>query len=233
MKKLILIAIFTAACSAQGVYATFNVLPKKEASLAFSTNGMVANVKVDIGSIVDKKQPLATLENSDLQAYVAKARAGVEFAKKSYNRALKARSVQNRAIFDKFDFEYKSAKATLALALANYNKSILKAPFSGIITAKAVEVGDVVSAMAPRMLFKIESKQKKLVLEFDQKYLSSVKVGDKFKYKLNGSKQELSANIIKIYPTIDAKKRTAKAEVEAGNLASGLFGDGTIEAGGQ
>jgi len=231
MRKILLITVFTAASFAQGIYATFNVLPKKSASLAFSTNGMVADVKVDIGSVVEKKQTLATLQNSDLQAYVSKARAGVAFAKKSYNRALKARAVQNRAIFDKFDFEYKSAKATLALALANYNKSILKAPFRGVITAKAVEVGDVVSAMAPRMLLKIESKAKKLVLEFDQKYLPSVKVGDTFKYKLNGSDKELSGKIVKVYPTIDARKRTAKAEVEAGNLASGLFGDGTIEAG--
>ena len=231
MKKIILIAILTVVSYAQGIYATFNVVPKKEATLAFSTNGMVADIKVDIGSFVSKKQTLATLENSDLQAYVAKARAGLEFAKKSYNRALKARDVQNRAIFDKFYFEYKSAKASLALALANYNKSILKAPFSGIITAKAVEVGDVVSAMAPRMLFKIESKSKKLVLEFDQKYLSSVKVGDIFKYKLDGSDKVQSGKITKIYPTVDAKKRTAKAEVEAGNLASGLFGDGTIESG--
>ena len=127
MRKIVLIAILTAISYAQGVYATFNVVPKKEASLAFSTNGMVADVKVDVGTVVEKKQTLATLENSDLQAYVAKARAGLEFAKKSYNRALKARDVQNRAIFDKFDFEYKSAKASLALALANYNKSILKA----------------------------------------------------------------------------------------------------------
>ena len=231
MKKIILIAILTVANYAQGVYATFNVVPKKEASLAFSTNGMVADVKVDIGSKVERKQILATLENSDLKAYVAKARAGLEFAKKSYNRALKAKDVQNKAIFDKFDFEYKSAKANLALALANYNKSILKAPFSGIITAKAVEVGDVVSAMAPRMLLKIESNQRKLVLEFDQKYLASVKVGDIFKYKLDGSNKVRSGKIYKIYPMVDSKNHTVKAEVEAGTLASGLFGDGTIELG--
>jgi len=231
VKKIILIAILTVASFAQGVYATFNVIPKKEASLAFSTNGMVADVKVDIGSKVERKQILAILENNDLKAYVAKARAALEFAKKSYNRALRAKDVQNKAIFDKFNFEYKSAKANLALALANYNKSILKAPFSGIITAKAVEVGDVVSAMAPRMLFKIESKAKKLVLEFDQKYLSSVKVGDIFKYKLDGSDKVRSGKIYKIYPIVDSKNRTAKAEVEAGNLASGLFGDGTIELG--
>ncbi len=231
MKKIVLIAILTVAAYAQGIYATFNVVPKKEASLAFSTNGMVADVKVDIGSRVSKNQVLAILENSDLKAYVAKARAALEFAKKSYNRALKAQDVQNRAIFDKFDFEYKNAKASLALALANYNKSILKAPFGGIITAKAVEVGDVVSAMAPRMLFKIESNQKKLLLSFDEKYLNRVKIGDIFKYKLDGSNKVHSGKIVKIYPSVDSKNHTAKAEVEAGNLVSGLFGDGTIELG--
>ncbi len=231
MKRIVLVVVLTVASFAQGVYATFNVLPKRVANLAFSTNGMVKEVKVDIGSVVSKQQTLASLENSDLKAYVAKAKAALEYAKKSYNRALRAKDVQNKAIFDKFEFEYKKAKAEYNLAVANLNKSYLKAPFDGIITKKAIEVGDVVSAMAPRMLFRIESKPKKLLLEFDQKYLSSVKVGDIFKYKLDGSDKIYSGRITKIYPTIDAKKRTAKAEVDARNLASGLFGDGTIEAG--
>ena len=231
MKEIILIGLLTVASFAQGVYATFNVLPKKVANLAFSTNGMVKEVKVDIGSVVSKKQTLASLENSDLKAYVAKAKAGLEYAKKSYNRALRAKDVQNEAMFDKFEFEYKKAKADYNLAVANLNKSYLKAPFDGVITKKGVEVGDVVSAMAPRMLFRIESKAKKLLLEFDQKYLSSVKVGDTFKYKLDGSNKEYIGKIAKIYPSIDPKIRTAKAEVDASNLASGLFGDGTIEAG--
>ncbi len=231
MKKLILIAIFVTASFAQGVYATFNVVPVKEANLAFSTNGLVAKVNADIGSIVKKKQVLAVLENSDLKARVAKAKAAFEFAKKQFKRALKAKDVQNEAIFDKFDFERKKAKADYNLAVANLNKSYLKAPFDGVITAKAVEVGDVVSAMAPRMLFKIESLQKKLVLEFDQKYLNSVHIGDTFKYKLDSSSKVYSGKISKIYPSVDAKKRTARAEVEDVDLPSGLFGDGTIESG--
>jgi len=231
MKKLILTAIFTAVSFGQGVYATFNVLPVKEANLAFSTNGMVAKVNVDIGSKVAKKEVLAVLENSDLKARVAKAKAALEFANKNFKRALEAKDVQNKAIFDKFDFERKKAKADYNLAVANLNKSYLKAPFDGVITAKAVEVGDVVSAMAPRMLFKIESLQKKLVLEFDQKYLNSVHIGDTFKYKLDSSNKVYSGKISKIYPSVDAKKRMARAEVEGVDLPSGLFGDGTIESG--
>ena len=231
MKSIILIALLSATIFAKGVYATFNVVPKKEVNLAFSTNGMVSKINADIGSLVAKGEILAQLENSDLKARVNKAKAALEYATKSFKRAKKAKSVQDKATFDKFKFEYEKAKAEYILAVAILNKSYLKAPFSGIITKKAVEVGDVVSAMAPRMLFKLESKEKKLILDFDQNYLNIVKVGDTFKYKIDGQDKTYSGKIVKIYPSVDIKTHTIKAEVNAPNLKSGLFGDGLIELG--
>ena len=231
MKSIILITVLTVTMFAQEVYATFNVVPKREVNLAFSTNGMVSKINADIGSLVSKGQILAQLENSDLKARADQAKAALEYATKNFKRAKKAKSVQDEATFDRFKFEYEKAKAEYILAVAILNKSYLKAPFSGIITKKAIEVGDVVSAMAPRMLFKLESKEKKLILDFDQNYLNRVKVGDTFKYKIDGQNKTYSGKIIKIYPSVDIKNHTIKAEVNAPlNLKSGLFGDGIIGA---
>lgn len=228
MKSIILMAFLIVPIFAKDIYATFNVVPKKEVNLAFSTNGLVSKINSDIGSKVKEGQILAQLENSDLKARANKAQAALEYATKSFKRAKKAKSVQDDATFDKFKFEYEKAKAEYMLAVALLDKSYLKAPFSGVITKKAVEVGDVVSAMAPRMLFKLESKEKKLILDFDQKYLNVVKVGDNFKYKLDGQDKTYSGKIVKIYPSVDIKTHTIKAEVNAPNLKSGLFGDGLI-----
>lgn len=229
MKKILLALIFTIAAWADGIYATFSVVPLKVANLAFNSSGLVAKIYVDIRSSVEKNQKLAELENSDLKAMLAKARASFNFAKKSYNRAMQSKSVQNAATLDKFEFNFKVAKANLALSKANLEKSILKAPFSGIITDKRVELGDVVSAMAPRMLFRLESHKKKLLLEFDQNYINKVKVGDIFDYKLDGSSKTYRGKISKIYPSVDAKNHSAKAEVVGVELPSGLFGDGYIK----
>ncbi len=69
MKYFLPILLFCISfLQAQNVYATFNVIAKKDAKLAFVTSGRVDAVKVDIGSVVKKSQILATLDNKDTKA---------------------------------------------------------------------------------------------------------------------------------------------------------------------
>ena len=103
------------------------------------------------------------------------------------------------------------------------------APFDGVITAKKVEVGDVVSGQMITEVFDIQSlKERKLILKFDQKYHKKVKVGDRFTYKVDGDETTYNGTIRKIYPTIDSRSRKMLAEVKAEHFPVGLFGDGYI-----
>jgi multidrug resistance efflux pump len=109
------------------------------------------------------------------------------------------------------------------------DKTYLRAPFDGVITAKKLEIGDVVSGQMITEVFDIQSlKERKLVLKFDQKYHKTVKVGDNFKYKVDGDDTIYSGTIYKIYPTIDSRSRKMLAEVKAESFPVGLFGDGYI-----
>ena len=111
-----------------------------------------------------------------------------------------------------------------------YNKSILRAPFDGTIAEKKIEVGDGVGGTSTA-LFRLVSAEKKLVLQFDSKHLSKVKIGDTFEYAIDGIGSKQSVIINKIYPTIDKSTRKATAEASAPNtLKPGLFGDGFIKA---
>jgi len=230
MKKLFLIALLSVLVYSRDIYATFNVKAKRSASLAFNAGGIVNKVLVDIGSQVKKGDILATLKNSDLKASLQLNLTELKYAKKDYNRINKAKSVIDKAMFDKFAFKKDIALAKVKLQKALIDKTILKAPFDGVIFYKNIEVGDVVTGMNPKMVFGIETlHEKKLVLEFDQKYFGSVKKGDKFKYSFDGSNKTYSGVISKVYPNINPIARKAKAEVEVANVPSGLFGVGTIE----
>ncbi|MMZ68341.1 hypothetical protein D1872_310210 [compost metagenome] len=55
-----------------------------------------------------------------------------------------------------------------------------------------------------------------------------VKVGDIFKYKLDGDDRQYTAKISKIYPRANLKDRKINAEARAENFLPGLFGDGYI-----
>ena len=230
MKRYFIFLLLASLLSAKEIYATFDVVAKKSASLAFEASGLVNKVNVDIGDQVSKGDILAALNNSDLKAKKELDLVNFKYAKSNYELQLKAKNTIDKLTFNRFKFNYLSAKRKLEYTQALLDKTFLKAPFDGVITDKKVEVGDVVSAMAPRELFKLESKRKKLILKIDQKYASYIKVGDEFKYKIDGSKQYYKGKISKIYPSVDSSLRVIKAEVEVGEkFKSGLFGSGVIE----
>jgi multidrug resistance efflux pump len=129
---------------------------------------------------------------------------------------------------------YEKAKSNVAYQQALYEKTFLKAPFDGVIYEKNIEVGDAVSGMMLKTVFKIQSQhQRKLVLEFDQKYHNQVKVGDKFIYKLDGETKQREGVISKIYPYANKQNAKIKAEVQAKDIVVGLFGDGQIIVNGE
>jgi len=222
--------LLSTALFAEEIYATFTVEPFKRAELTFSAGGIVDKVNVDVGSKVKAGEIVASLKNDDLKAMVDVAQTNYKYAKKAYDRQLKVKHLIDQAQLDSFAFKYEQSKAQLAYQRAQLDKTYLKAPFDGEIFYKIVEVGDVVSGMAPKTILKIQTDHKrKLLVKFDQKYWSIVKVGDSFHYNIDGSKQNFVGKIIKIYPNIDTKTNQAVAEVGAEDLKPGLFGTGYIK----
>jgi RND family efflux transporter MFP subunit len=230
MKKLLISMIIMAtAIYAEEIYATFQIEAEKSAELAFSSSGIVNKVHVDVGSVVKKDDVLASLENSDLKAILESAEVAEKYAKKDFERQEKVKQVIDQAQYDQYAFKYENAKAQAAYQKAMFDKTVLKAPFDGVIFEKIVEEGDVVSGAMIRTILKIQSlHERKLVLTFDQKYHALVKVGDLFTYKIDGDDTTYKGKVSKIYPAVDMENRKLTAEVEVKDLMVGLFGEGTI-----
>jgi len=229
MKKIVFLLFMALQLNAEEIYATFDIEAQKSASLAFSSGGIIEKMNVDIGSTVKKDELLAELLNDDIKAMVEVSTVALKYAKSDYERQKKVQQHINESLFDSFAYKYDNAKVQLRYQESLLAKTYLHAPFDGIITAKRVEVGDVVSGQMITEVFDIQSlKERKLVLRFDQKYHQKVKVGDSFKYKVDGDDSTYSGTIYKIYPTIDSKSRKMSAEVKAQIFPVGLFGDGYI-----
>lgn len=229
MKKIVVLLLMALHLRAEEIYATFEVKAEKSASLAFSSSGIIGQMNVDIGSEVKKDELLAALLNDDIKAMVEVSKVALQYAKSDYERQKKVQQHINESLFDSYVYKYDNAKVQLKYQETLLDKTYLLAPFDGIITAKQVEIGDVVSGQMITEVFDIQSlKERKLILKFDQKYHRDVKVGDRFKYKVDGDDNIYTGTIYKIYPTIDAKSRKMLAEVKAEGFPAGLFGDGYI-----
>jgi RND family efflux transporter MFP subunit len=229
MKKIVFLLFIALQLNAEEIYATFDIEAQKSASLAFSSSGIIEKMNVEIGSTVKKDELLAELLNDDIKAMVEVSTVALKYAKSDYERQKKVQQHINESLFDSFAYKYDNAKVQLRYQETLLDKTYLRAPFDGIITAKRVEIGDVVSGQMITEVFDIQSlKERKLILKFDQKYHQKVKVGDSFKYKVDGDDSTYSGTISKIYPTIDSKSRKMFAEVKAQGFPVGLFGDGYI-----
>lgn len=229
MIKFLTLLLLVMSLHADEIYATFNVAAEQSANLAFDASGIVKKVNVDISSEVKKGDILAVLGNDDIQAKLESAKTTLKFAQRDYERQLKIQNLIDAGKFDVYALKYEDAKNQLSYQQALYDKTFLRAPFNGVLYFKDIEVGDAVSGMMLKTVFKIQTlKKRKLVLEFDQKYHKSVKIGQTFKYSVNGDETLYTGVIAKIYPHANADNRKIQAEVEAENFVVGLFGDGTI-----
>jgi RND family efflux transporter MFP subunit len=230
LRKLILsLMLLGSSMQAEDVYATFSVHADQSANLAFTSSGIVNHISVDVATVVKKDDVLAQLQNNDLKAALNIASTTLKYEKKEYDRQLKVKHLLDESKLDSYAFKYASAKAQMEYQQALLDKTILKAPFDGVIYEKSVEVGDVVSGAMIRTVFKIQSLDKrKLILEFDQKYWKDIKVGQTFKYDVDGDSKMYRGKISKVYPYADSGNRKIKAEVEARDFTPGLFGEGYI-----
>ncbi|MEA2110953.1 MAG: efflux RND transporter periplasmic adaptor subunit [Campylobacterota bacterium] len=244
LKEIMLgLLFFISSVSAAEIYATFNIEADKSANLAFYSGGIVNKIHVDVSSLVKKGDLLVELQNDDLKASLqmakaalSRAKVALKFAKKDYERQLLIKDLIDEAQFDQYLLNYETAKVAIAEAEAKLvyqqtllDKTEIHAPFNGVILEKSVEVGDVVSGMMLRTIFKIQSpKERKLIFEFDQKYWKQVSIGDRVKYSVNGDSKLYEGVISKVYPIANSDNRKIKAEVKAKGFVVGLFGDGYI-----
>ncbi len=242
MKYLFFFFLSLGMLSAEDIYATFDVVAAKEANLALATSGVVKTLRVDVGSRVKKGDILLEIDNDNLTAGVElakeslkKAQIEEQFSKQTYDRYKKVESVIDAELMDQNTLMYQKSSATLAEAKAQLRyqstlveKTRLRAPFNGVISECNVELGDGVGGSAMPLLKLISSPDVKLLVMFDEKYLSKVKKGSVLRYRVDGEIQWHNGRISKLYPTINPKNRKATAEVLTTNIAPGLFGEAYI-----
>ena len=117
--------------------------PNKETKLSAEIQGKINDVLVDIGTVVTKGQSLIQLDNSLLKLQLQSAELqveGLEADVKRFTVLANADAVQGVQL-EKAELGLKSAKVQRATLLEQINKTTIKAPFNGVVTAKLTEEG--------------------------------------------------------------------------------------------
>lgn len=224
--KIQFLILFLANFLFADIYATYEVKAIKEASLNVSTVGVVSKINTDIANQVNKGDILLVLNDLEEKANLEISKNEYKFLLTQYERYKKSAEVFDKNSLDKLEAELKSAKDLITLNEAKLSKMKIIAPFSGVISEKNIEIGDM-SNNSEKALLKLVSNEKKLLLAFDSKFAQDVKVGDKFCINSNKEENKTCVEIYKVYPTLNSEKKL-NAEAFGVDLKVGNFGDGSI-----
>ena len=125
--------------------------PNKETKISTDIQGKINTVLVDVGSYVSKGQTLIQLDNSLLKLQLQTVEVQIEGLQddvKRYTILTEADAVQGVQL-EKARLGLKSAKVQKATLLEQINKTSVKAPFNGVVTAKLNEEGGFAAPGVP------------------------------------------------------------------------------------
>ena len=115
--------------------------------MMFEVPGRLVQFKIDRGQLVKKGDVLAKLDTRDYEADVAKAEAEFDSRRLSYERYANAlgKGGVSKDDVTKAEADYKTAKASLAVAKKALESCTLVAPYDGMVADKYPEELDMVS----------------------------------------------------------------------------------------
>jgi HlyD family secretion protein len=194
------------------------------------TGGKVVRVLVDAGSWVKAGQVLAVVDRSvqaqqtaELAAQVQAAKADAALAQNNYDRAI---ALQGRGFVSKAEIDSKKAsrdaafaqvrvaQARLAASRAELGRLDVTAPASGLILARAVEVGQIVSPGSGALFRLAEAGQMEMQAQLSQQDLSLVRVGMPAQVTPVGSDRSFTGTVWQVAPAIDPQSRLGAVRVQ-------------------
>lgn len=220
-----------------------------EAPIYARSSGYVLRWNKDIGSRVTQGEVLAEIDIPEVDAQLAQAVANkdqmasaLELAKTTAERweQLRKQDAVTQQDLNEHRSTYTQAQANLAAAVANVQrlkkltgyKQVL-APFSGVITRRNVEVGDLVDAgsSAARALFTLAKVDTlRLYVYVPQTFAQRIKVGDTVSVKqLELADQEFKGKVVRAAGAIDAATRTLQMEINLPNHDAKLLAGSYVQ----
>jgi multidrug efflux system membrane fusion protein len=188
------------------------------------TGGIVTDLRVRRGTLVKEGDVIAVLSDEAREAQVAQARALL--AQKQTELEAKSKLIAQgtlpRLQAVELEAQFKAAEAALAAAEAERARGVVRAPWSGIVTDVAVEVGQAAFSMAGREIAQIVALNPMLaVVEVSERKLNGVKVGDTAEVR-PVSGQPAEGRIRYVSKSASQSTRTYRVEVEIENSAGAI-----------
>lgn len=213
----------------QTIDYTGNLLPFEEINIVPATPAKIEKIYVEVSDHINKGDLLVEMDKTQWQQ--AKLQLStLEADMQRFEELKKTNSIAPQK-YDQMKTQYEVTKNNVAFLQKN---TLLKAPFSGVISAKYYEDGEMFSGTPNPTTGKssivslLQINKLKIVVAVSEKYYPLIKKGAVATVKSEiFPDKKFQAKVFNIYPTIDPISRTFKIELSLDNkeekLRPGMF----------
>ena len=231
--------------------ATGYVTARRQATVSTQITGTLTKVLIEEGDHVKAGQVLAQLEDSALRAALNASQANVQAAQaqvtqlqaqlaqaeadvRRQNELLASGMITRQAAeqsrtavasyaaqLEARRREVDATRAQLAQAKVNFDYTIVRAPFAGVITEKAAQVGEIVSPLSAGGGFTrtgvgtiVDMDSLEIDVDINEAYIGQVTPGMPSQAVLDAYPDwKIPSHVVAIVPTADKGKATVKVRI--------------------
>ncbi|HOK77495.1 MAG TPA: efflux RND transporter periplasmic adaptor subunit [Verrucomicrobiota bacterium] len=191
------------------------VRARERATVEPKVSGRIARLNAVLGQAVAAGDVLCELDVREIKARLDQALAQSEQAAKDlerYANLLKQEAV-TRAEYDAMEARSRMAAAAVAEAETMLGYAKVTAPFSGVITRKLADVGELASPGRP--LVEIENPNDlRVEVDLPESLLKQVRIGAKLQIMQEESPSAVEGTVSEVGPSADPMSRTYRVKID-------------------
>ena len=206
------------------------------ATVQAQTGGEIVEILFDVDDYVERGAVLLRMKDTEQRARVRRAEAALSEAEARLRQAeseyarirgIFEKKLVSRSAMDKATAELKAArarvrqaKAALAEAREQLEHTVVRAPYSGIVVERHVQVGEIATPGKPLMTG-ISLETLRAVVMLPQKWVSAVR--EQRKARVYWAGRTFESRRVTVYPYGDERAHTFKTRVRLEGDLKGLY----------
>ncbi|MDT0496048.1 efflux RND transporter periplasmic adaptor subunit [Algiphilus sp. W345] len=252
VRSAVALAASSGAAAGSVLDASGYVVARRQATVSAKITGKVTKVLIEEGQHVQAGEIMAELEDATESAQLNLSRARLEASRSELrqlqvqlddaqrtlrrNRELAERKLVSQSLLDTSQAEAEALEAQLATARENVrvaqrqvdvsqrnlDETTVRAPFAGVVTVKAAQVGEIVSPLSAGGGYTrtgigtiVDMDSLEIEVDVNENFINRVQSGQKTTATLNAYPEwKIPARVIAVIPTADRSKATIKVRVE-------------------
>jgi membrane fusion protein, multidrug efflux system len=197
-----------------GITAVGTVEPENRVTVAAQEGGVVTALAVREGDRVRAGDPVARLDDREVSAQLAEARALLAEAKAAHERveSLEREGLVPRSDADTARAAFEVARARTEALATRLSFTRVTSPVAGVVTVRHVELGDTVAARAG--VVELASGRTVLRVPVSELHVVKLSVGHPARVRVDALPDvEVAAHIGRIFPAADPASRLVTVEL--------------------